>query len=375
MAAALLFSLPLAAAAAVATPAPATSASSSKTAAASAAVVDDTATAIDIKLQNIPALTRRAIVNRDKLSSYLMESYSSIQPIIDILASKNDDNIIVTITPPTNVKDAIDLLLSKGEATFIINSKEIVDVRVESVPGVLIVRVTNPKLPKIPYFLDATGAIQFVEDISTAADTVSTSPVVKTVSNFLTWGAPITTTTNNEQLFTTSFTEDEIKVGLGVGMVTIGGAYGVSYAYYTKQQQEAENEMNEKKAKIAAAATAAKKKNMVQKTDNNNNDNDSSSTTISTKVQKETTEEPKAVATPSQKKINVVDTTVETTNISPPLTNMIAVVEEAKTVNETTNNNDSDNNDDNNNDNNAATTSRPKRKRDALKKLFRRDNK
>jgi hypothetical protein len=54
---------------------------------------------------------------------------------------------------------------------------------------------------------------------------------------------------------------------------------------------------------------------------------------------------------------------------------MIAVVEKAKTVNETTNNNDSDNNDDNNNDNNADTTSRPKRKRDALKKLFRRDDK
>jgi hypothetical protein len=305
-----------------------------------------------------------------------MDSYSSIQPIIDILASKNDDNI-VTITPPTNVKDAIDLLLTKGEATFIINSKEIVDVRVESVPGVLIVRVTNPKLPKIPYFPDATDAIQFVEDITTAADTAvtSTAPVVKTVSNFLTWGAPITTTTNNEQLFT-SFSEDEIKVGLGVGMVTIGGAYGVSYAYYTKQQQEAENEMNEKKAKMSAATAATKKKiNVVQKTDNNNDDNDSSSTTISTKVQKETTEEPKAVATPSQKKINVVDTTVETTNISPPLTNMIAVVEKAKTVNETTNNNDSDNNDDNNNDNNADTTSRPKRKRDALKKLFRRDNK
>jgi CBS domain-containing protein len=307
-----------------------------------------------------------------------MESYSSIQPIIDILASKNDDNI-VTITPPTNVKDAIDLLLTKGEATFIINSKEIVDVRVESVPGVLIVRVTNPKLPKIPYFPDATGAIQFVEDITTAADTAvtSTAPVVKTVSNFLTWGAPITTTTTNEQLFT-SLSEDEIKVGLGVGMVTIGGAYGVSYAYYTKQQQEAENEMNEKKAKMSAAATAAaKKQNMVQKTDNNNNDdNDSSSTTISTKVQKETTEDsaiPKAVATPTQKKINFVDTTIETTNISPPLTKMMAVVEEAKTVNETTNNNDSsDNNDDNNNDSND-TTSRPKRKRDALKNLFRRD--
>ena len=350
MAAALLFALPLAAEAVAPTPVAALAPSSLAS--------SKTATAVDIKLQNIPSLTRRAIVNRDKLSSYLVESLSSIQPIIDILSSKNDDNNIVTITPPTNVKEAIDLLLTKGEATFIINSKDVVDVRVESVPGVLILRVTNPKLPKIPYFPDATGALQFVEDISTAADTASTSPAVKAVSDFLTWGAPITTNNEVVPIQFTSFSENELKVSLGVGMVTIGSSYGVSYAYYVKQQQEAENEMNEKKTKMSAATAtaAAKKKNsaMVQKT-NTNDDNDSSTTIISTKVQNSAI--PSAVATATQKM------TVETT------TTTISTVDKAeKTIVETTNN--SSNDDNNANDD---TTTSPSRKRDALKKLFRRD--
>jgi hypothetical protein len=362
MAAALLFALPLTSATAAVAPTPVTALAPSSL--ASSKTADDTATAIDIKLRNIPSLTRRAIVNREKLSSYLVESLSSIQPIIDILSSKDDDNI-VTITPPTNVKRAIDLLLTKGDATFIVNSKDIVDVRVESVPGVLILRVTNPKLPKIPYFPDATGALQFVEDISTAADTASTSPAVTAVSKFLTWGAPITT--NNEvPIQFTSLSEDELKVGLGVGMVTIGSSYGISYAYYTKQQQEAENEMNEKRAKMSAATAtaAATKKNlaMVQKTDNNDDDrrsDRSSSTAMSMKVQNEGTTDNTIT-----KALPVVDTAVETTTT----TTTISTVDKAeKTIVETTNN--SSNDDNNANDD---TTTSPSRKRDALKKLFRR---
>ncbi|KAL3793246.1 hypothetical protein HJC23_000788 [Cyclotella cryptica] len=232
--------------------------------------VSPTATAIDIDLKSLPSLTRKAIVNRDAISKYLIESAQSLQPILRILSESDT----VTVTPPKDVKGAINSLLG-GEAQFVINNDNLVDVRVESVPGVIIVRVINPNLPRLPFLKDGTAAMEFVDKIVDVApkELERAAEEVQAIEKFLTWGAPETkpVTFGGSSLgkFLSSkfvyggktvslgalgdLTNSEVVLGsLGVG---IAGAYGASYAYYVYLREEAEKDAEEKKA-----AAAAKKK-------------------------------------------------------------------------------------------------------------------
>ena len=233
------------------------------------------ATSIDIDLKGVPELTRKAIANRDALQKYLIESAKSFQPILELLSQSDT----VTVTPPKDVKGAINSLLG-GEAQFVVNKGDIVDVRVESVPGVVIVRIINPNIPRLPFLKDGSAAIKFVDQIVDVApkELEKASEEVLAVEKFLTWGAPVKkeqVTFGGSQLgqfLSSKFELNGKKVNMGafgdltnseviIGSLTvaIGGVYAASYAFYVQLQEEAEKEAAEKKATVAAKKKARAK--------------------------------------------------------------------------------------------------------------------
>ena len=234
----------------------------------------ETATSIDIDLSSLPALTRKAIVNREKLTNYLIESIKSFKPILDLLS----DSDAVTVTPPKDVKGAINQALTKGDAQFLVNG-ESVDVRVESVPGVIVIRVINPHIPRLPFLRDGTAAIQFVDNIVDAApeQLEKAAEEVESIGKFLSWGAPQQAPiqysgSSLDNLLSSKFMFNGNTVSLGsFGDLTnsevallvlgagIGGAYATSYAYYVSLNEKAERDANEKKEKKANEAAAKKK--------------------------------------------------------------------------------------------------------------------
>ncbi len=243
-------------------------------------VQTQTATSIDIDLRSVPALTRKAIVNREKLTNYLIESIKSFKPILDLLSESDT----VTVKPPKDVKGAINQALTKGDAQFVVNG-EAVDVRIESVPGVVVVRISNPYIPRLPFLRDGTAALKFVDEIVDVApvELEKAAEEVQAIEKFLMWGAPqkapITYKGSSLDYFLSSkfmWNGNTVSLG-GLGDLTnsevvflvlttgIGGAYSASYAYYVSLQEEAEREAAEKKAKVAAkkkakATADAKKK-------------------------------------------------------------------------------------------------------------------
>ena len=150
------------------------------------------------------------------------------------------------------------------------------DVRVESVPGVVVIRVISPNIPRLPFLKDGSAAIQFVDQMVDVApkELERASEEVLAVEKFLTWGAPekkeqITFSGSPLGRFMSSkfllngkavsfgsfdLTNSEVIFSsLGVGIV---GAYGASYAYYVQLQEDAEREAAEKKAAAAAKRKA-----------------------------------------------------------------------------------------------------------------------
>ena len=237
----------------------------------SASAQSRTATSIEIDLKSVPALTRKAFINRDKLTNYFIESVKSFKPILDLLSESDT----VTVTPPKDIKGAINEALTKGEAELNVNG-ESVDIRLESVPGVVVVRIINPNIPRLPFLKDGSASLRFVDDIVDVApaELEKVAEEVQSVEKFLMWGAPqkaplsykgsslsywlsSNTLSNNGDL------NNFQVVGLGIG----GGiivAYGASYSYYVSLQEEAKKKEVEKKAKMAekkkAKAKAAAKK-------------------------------------------------------------------------------------------------------------------
>ena len=259
--------------------------------AATAQQVSPIATSVDIEIKNLPALTRKAIANRDALTNYIIDSAKSIKPILELLSESDT----VTVIPPKDVKGAVNALLTKGDAQFNVNGQS-VDVRVESVPGVIVVRVINPNIPRLPFLKDGTAALKFVDEIVDVApaELEKVAEEAEAIEKFLTWGAPqkapITYKGSTLDYFLSSkflyngkavslgglgdLTNSEvIFAGLGVG---IAGAYGSSYAYYTSEKEKEEKEAAEKKAAVAAkkkakakAASAATAKTQTEKKDEN----------------------------------------------------------------------------------------------------------
>ena len=240
--------------------------------------VSPIATSIDIEVKNIPALTRKAIANRDALTNYVIESAKSIKPILELLS----DSDTVTVVPPKDVTGAVNALLTAGDAQFNVNG-ESVDVRVESVPGVIVVRVINPNIPRLPFLRDGTAALKFVDEIVDVAPTEleNVAKEAEAIEKFLTWGAPqkapITYKGSSLDYFLSKkflyngntislgafgdLTNSEIILG-GLG-VAIAAAYSSSYAYYTSVKEAEEKAAAEKKAMVAAkkkAKAAAEKK-------------------------------------------------------------------------------------------------------------------
>jgi len=250
-------------------------------AAPSSPVVTSTATSIDIDVRSLPALTRKAIVNRDKLTNYLIDSFKSFKPILDLLSESDT----VTVRPPANVKGAINQALTKGEADFLVNG-ESVDVRIESVPGVVVVRIINPNIPRLPFLKDGTAALQFVDGIVDEApkELEKAAEEMQAIEKFLMWGAPQKAPiqykgSSLDYFLSSKFLWNGKEVSLGalgdltnseVVLLAVGGgvvsAYSASYSYYVSSLEEAKREAEEKKEKAAAAkkakaaAAAAKKK-------------------------------------------------------------------------------------------------------------------
>ena len=188
------------------------------------------------------------------------------------------DSDAVTVTPPKDVKGAINQALTKGDAQFLVNG-ESVDVRVESVPGVIVIRVINPHIPRLPFLRDGTAAIQFVDNIVDAApeQLEKAAEEVQSIGKFLSWGAPQRAPiqysgSSLDNLLSSKFMFNGNTVSLGsFGDLTnsevallvlgagIGGAYATSYAYYVSLNEKAERDANEKKEKKANEAAAKKK--------------------------------------------------------------------------------------------------------------------
>ena len=246
-----------------------------------AANVSPIATSIDIEIKNIPTLTRKVIANRDTLTNYVIESAKSIKPILELLSESDT----VTVVPPKDVKGAVNALLTSGDAQFNVNG-ESVDVRVESVPGVIVVRVINPNIPRLPFLKDGTAALQFVDGIVDVAPTElnKVAEEAKALENFLTWGArdePLlkyggssldrflsNTIVYNDNAVSLGplgdLTNGEvIVVGLSAG---IAAAYGASYSFYVSEREADAKAATDKRAQVAAkkkakaAADAAAKK-------------------------------------------------------------------------------------------------------------------
>mmetsp|Transcript_24326 Transcript_24326/g.51329 ORF Transcript_24326/g.51329 Transcript_24326/m.51329 type:complete len:488 (+) Transcript_24326:113-1576(+) len=242
-----------------------------------------TATSIDIDLKGVPALTRKAIVNRDALSKYLVESAKSIEPILRLLSESDT----VTIRPPQDVKGAIKSLAG-GEAQFVVNGDNLVDIRVESVPGVVVVRIINPNIPRLPFLKDGTEAMRFVDKIvdEAPAEMEKVANEFDAVERFLTWGAPQKAPiqykgSTLDYFLGSKFLYQGKPISLGIFgdlnnsevivaalAVGVAGVYSSSYAYYIKLNEDAEREAAEKKEKAAAAkkaqAAAAKKEKEVK---------------------------------------------------------------------------------------------------------------
>jgi len=240
-----------------------------------------TATSIEIDLSNTASLTRKAFINRDKLTNYLIDSFKSFKPILDLLSDSD------TVT--ADIKGAVNNALSNGDAQFIVNG-ESVDVRIESVPGVVIVKVINPAIPRLPFLKDGSASLKFVDEIVDVAplELEKTAREVQSIENFLTWGSyskpPISYKGSSLDYWLSSkfiingqtislgslgeMTNSEVVVftlGSGVGL-----AYASSYSYYMKLQREQEEKDAEKKKQMAEKkkkAAAAKKKQAVAKKD------------------------------------------------------------------------------------------------------------
>lgn len=235
--------------------------------AAATAPPSRTATSIEIDLRSVPALTRKAIVNRNELTEKLIESFKSFKPILDLLSESDT----VAVSPPKDIKGAINQALTKGDAQFVVNG-EAVDVRVESVPGVIVVRVINPNIPRLPFLKDGTAALQFVDGIVDVAPEglEKAAEEVQAIEKFLMWGSPQTAPiqykgSTLDYFLSSKFMYNGNTVSLGaLGDLTnsevvllgvslgVGGAYSASYAYYVSLKEEAEREAVEKKAKVAA---------------------------------------------------------------------------------------------------------------------------
>lgn len=233
--------------------------------------VSPIATSIDIEIKNIPSLTRKAIAKRDALTNYVIESAKSIKPILELLSESDT----VTVIPPKDIKGAVNALLTAGDAQFNVNG-ESVDVRVESVPGVIIVRVINPNIPRLPFLRDGTAALKFVDEIVDVAPTElnKVAEEVNEIEKFLTWGAPekapITFKGSTLDFFLKNkftFNGDTVSLGalgdltnsqviFGGLSVAIAAAYGSSYAYYTSVKEAEDKAAAEKKAKVAAKKKA-----------------------------------------------------------------------------------------------------------------------
>lgn len=245
-----------------------------------ASTQSQTATQIEIDLASVPALTRKAFVNRDKLTNYLIESFKSFKPILDLLSES--DTVIVT--PPKDIKGAVNQVLTKGDAQFVVNG-ESVDVRVESVPGVIIVRVINPNIPRLPFLRDGSASLKFVDDIVDVApqELEKAAEEVQAVEKFLMWGAPekapITYKGSSFDYWLSSkFTYNggnTVSLGSTLGDLTnsqvvllvvgtgVFTAYAASYSYYISVQEEQERKEAEKKE--AKKKMAAKKKKKAEK--------------------------------------------------------------------------------------------------------------
>ena len=242
-------------------PVPAASAALESSAPSTAAAA--TATAIDVDLRSLPGLTRRVVENRDRLDKDLRD-------VLEVVSGTK----AVSVTPPADVRGAVNAALTRGDARFAVNG-EPVSVRVESVPGVVLVRVTSPRLPRLPFLRDGTAALRFADDIVGAApqQLERAAEEVQVVENFLTWGAPQVAPLQYKGSAADAFFSaplpaplDSLNRGEGALLATgtgVLGAYAASYAYYVALQEKAEAAMAEKKAKSDAAkkakAAAAKK--------------------------------------------------------------------------------------------------------------------
>ena len=351
--------------------------------------IPPTATSIDIDLRGLPALTRKAILNREALTTYLLQSAQSFEPILRLLSESD----AVTVRPPTDVKAAIKSLLG-GEAQFVINGNNVVDIRVESVPGVIVVRVINPNLPRLPFLKDGTAALKFVDEIVDVApkELEKAAKEVEAIEQFLTWGAPakapIQFRGSTLDYFLSSkflWGGREVRLPGSLGEVTnaevlgvmMGGGvvvvYGASYAYYAALRQEEEREAAEKKAVAAtrkkakgAGATVTKEESSA-KIDKQKSSPEKELDSLQeyVEIQDEKSRESSPLETPVRK-----DAATETIEVKAEETAKSIVNEEAGSyswVAEVDDNSSADVLETEN------TQSKPKgRKRDAIKKLFRR---
>ena len=228
-------------------------------ASAAATATPRTAAEVDIDFKSVPSLTRRAVQNRERLSGYLVDTAKSIKPILDVLSESDT----VTVIPPKDTKGAIERLV-RGDAQAVVNGNP-VDVRVESVPGSVIVRITSPALPRLPFLADGSRAMEIVDDMVDAAPAVARE--VGEVESFLTWG------TDEPLLKYRGSSLDVLlsgevapggptvgQVGLAAGVAGVGAAYAGSYAYYTAERQRQDEAAREKAAANKKKAEERKRK-------------------------------------------------------------------------------------------------------------------
>ena len=224
-----------------------------------------TAAEIDIDLRSVPSLTRRAVQNRERLTGYLVDTAKSLKPILDVLSESDT----VTVIPPADTKGALERLV-RGDAQAVVNGNP-VDVRVESVPGSVIVRITSPALPRLPFLADGSRAMAIVDDMVDAAPAVSRG--ADEVESILTWGTdgPLLKYKGSalDVLLSGRF---EVagqslpggptvgQVGLATGVAGVGATYAGTYAYYMSGKQKQEEAAKEKAAANKRKAEEKKRK-------------------------------------------------------------------------------------------------------------------